>query len=154
MYSQVEYTTSLPALKCHYFPTAELQNTWLIVISHLAESRKLSWPMWHSYTLRCVKSLLMASDFPRIYHLTNKAKKSKFPQNILLRYSTTLHPFNGIFSRTTCVSQYQKGKNSLDLNDARDDRVWGWQWHQMDDMHTICTSLQTDNNINTSILNF
>jgi len=32
-----------------------------------------------------------------------------------------LHPFNGLFSRTTWVSRYQKGKMSLDLTDARDD---------------------------------
>ena len=32
-----------------------------------------------------------------------------------------LHPFNGLFSRTTWVSRYQKGKASLDLNEARDD---------------------------------
>ena len=32
-----------------------------------------------------------------------------------------LHPFNSLFSRTTWVSQYQKGKTSLDLNEARDD---------------------------------
>jgi len=35
-----------------------------------------------------------------------------------------LHPFNGLFSRTTWVSQYQKGKASLVLNEARDDGVW------------------------------
>ena len=51
-----------------------------------------------------------------------------------------LHLFNGLFSRTTWVSRYQKGKNSLDfLNKARDDRVVGWQWHQLDHMQTICT---------------
>ena len=33
--------------------------------------------------------------------------------------TTTLHPFNGLFSRTTWVSQYQKGKTSLYLNEAR-----------------------------------
>jgi len=38
---------------------------------------------------------------------------------------TTLHPFNGLFSRTTWVSQYQKCKTSLDLNEARDDGVLG-----------------------------
>jgi len=65
-----------------------------------------------------------------------------------------LHPFNSIFSRTTWVSWYQKGKSSLDLNAARDDGVWGWQWHQLDQMQTICTSLQTDNHTNTSSLNF
>jgi len=30
----------------------------------------------------------------------------------------------------------------------------GWQWHQLDHMQTICTSLQTDNQTNTSSLNF
>jgi len=34
-----------------------------------------------------------------------------------------LLPFNGLFPRTTWVSQYQKGKTSLDLNEARDDGV-------------------------------
>jgi len=37
-----------------------------------------------------------------------------------------LHPFNGLFSRTAWVSRYQKGKTSLDLNEARDDGVLGW----------------------------
>jgi len=41
--------------------------------------------------------------------------------------------------------QKEKGKTSLNLNDARDDGVLGWQWHQLDHMQTICTSLQTDN---------
>ena len=36
-----------------------------------------------------------------------------------------LHPFNGLFSNTTWVSQYQKGKTSLDLHEARDDGVCG-----------------------------
>jgi len=58
------------------------------------------------------------------------------------------------FSRTTWVSQYQIDKASLDLNEARDDGVLGWQWHQLDHMQTICTSLQTDNNTYTSSLNF
>jgi len=42
----------------------------------------------------------------------------------------------------------------MDLNEARDDGFWGWQWHQLDHMQTICTSLQTDNHTNTSLLNF
>jgi len=37
-------------------------------------------------------------------------------------------------SRTTLVSPYQKGKTSLDLNEARDDGVLGWQWYRW----TIC----------------
>jgi len=30
----------------------------------------------------------------------------------------------------------------------------GWQWHQMDYMQIICTSLQTDNHASTSPLKF
>jgi len=61
-------------------------------------------------------------------------------------YSTTpnhklnIHPFNGLLSRTTRVSQYQKGKTSLDFTEARDSE---WQWHQLGRMQ-VCTSPQTD----------
>ena len=68
--------------------------------------------------------------------------------------TTTLHPFNCLFSRTTWVSQYQKGKTSLDLNETKDDGVLGWQWHQLDHMQTVCTSLQSDEHTNTWSLNF
>jgi len=44
----------------------------------------------------------------------------------------TLHPFNGLFSRTTWVSRHKKGKTSLDQDEARDDVVLRWQWHQLD----------------------
>ena len=40
---------------------------------------------------------------------------------------TVLHPFNGLFPRTTWVRRYEKGKTSLHLNDAGDDGVLGWQ---------------------------
>ena len=65
-----------------------------------------------------------------------------------------LHPFNGLFSSTTLVSRHQKGNTILDLNEARDDGVVKWQWHQLDHMQTICTRLQTDNHTNTPSLNF
>ena len=57
-----------------------------------------------------------------------------------------LQPFNGLFSRTTWVSRYQKGKTNLDFTGARDSE---WQWHQLGDMQ-VCTSLQTDNHASTS----
>ena len=54
-----------------------------------------------------------------------------------------LHLLNGLFSSTTWVSQYQNGKTSLDLNNARDNGVLG-----MDNMQAICTLVQTDNHTN------
>jgi len=55
--------------------------------------------------------------------------------------STHTQPFNGPFSRTTRVSQYQKGKTNLDFSEARDGE---WQWNQLGHMQ-VCTLLQTDN---------
>ena len=48
--------------------------------------------------------------------------KSKLHVLLLL---LLLHPFSGLFSGTTWVSRYQKGKTSLDLNEARDGGVLG-----------------------------
>jgi len=59
-------------------------------------------------------------------------------------------PFNGLFSRTTRVSWYQKGKTNLDFTEARDSE---WQWHQLEQMQ-VCISLQTDNHASTPLLSF
>jgi len=49
----------------------------------------------------------------------------------------------GLFSRTTWVSRHQKCK-------PLEQEMMGWQWHQLDRMQIICTSLQTDNHASTS----
>ena len=61
-----------------------------------------------------------------------------------------LQPFNNLFSRTTWVSRYQKGKTNLDFTGARDSER---QWHQLSHMQ-VCTSLQTDNHVSTPPLCF
>ena len=68
------------------------------------------------------------------------------------KLSTTilLQPFNGLFSRTTWVSRYKKGKTNLDITGARDSE---WQWHQLSHMQ-VSTSLQTDNHTSTPPLSF
>jgi len=43
--------------------------------------------------------------------------------------TTTLNPFNGLFSRTTWVSQRQKGKPFWILLEQE---MMAWQWHQLD----------------------
>ena len=74
-----------------------------------------------------------------------------FPYLLNSSSRTALQPFNGLSSTTTCVSRCQKGKTSLDLNEARDDGVWGWQ---LDHMQTICTLLHTGNHTKISSLSF
>jgi len=63
---------------------------------------------------------------------------------------THTQPFNGLLSRTTQVSRYQKGKTNLDFTAARDSE---WQWHPLSPMQ-VCTSLQTDNRASTPPLSF
>ena len=63
---------------------------------------------------------------------------------------TLKQPFNGLFSRTTWVSRYQKGKTNLDFTGARDSEL---QWHQLGHMQA-CTSPQTDNHASTPPLCF
>jgi len=59
--------------------------------------------------------------------------------------------FNGLFSRTTWVSRHQKGKPFWILLKQE---MMGWQWHQLDHMQIICTTLQTDDHASTPSLNF
>jgi len=58
---------------------------------------------------------------------------------------THARTFNGHFSRTTWVSQYQKGKTNLDFTEARYSE---WQWHQLGHIQ-VSTSLQSNNHAST-----
>ena len=55
-----------------------------------------------------------------------------------------------LFSRTTRVSRYQKGKTNLYFTEARDSE---WQWHHLGCMQ-VCSSLDTDNHASTPPLSF
>jgi len=55
------------------------------------------------------------------------------------------------FCRITWVSRHQKGKPFWILLEQE---MTGWQWHQLDPMQIISTSLQTDNHASTSPLHF
>jgi len=70
---------------------------------------------------------------------------------LLLLLLLLLHPFTGLFSRTTWVGRHQKGKPFWMLLDQE---MMGWQWHQLDPMQIICTLLQTDNHNSASTTQF
>jgi len=58
--------------------------------------------------------------------------KCKFKGYILLLLLRLLHPFNGLFSRTTWVSRHQKDRPVWILMEQE---MMGWHWHQLDHMH-------------------
>jgi len=68
---------------------------------------------------------------------------------IIIIIISLLHTFNGPFYRDNLGEPVPES-----LNEAKDDGLLGRQWHQVDHMQTICTSLQTDIHTNTSSLSF
>ena len=86
------------------------------------------------------------------YRPTNSVKARIHQSELyVLQQKLLLHPFNGLFSRTTWVSQHQKCRPFCVLLEQE---MMRWQWHQLDHMHMIRTSLQTDNHASTSTLSF
>ena len=77
--------------------------------------------------------------------LASSSSSNGAPCGPVKQQQYTTHPFNSPLSRTTQVSQYQKGKTNLDFTEGRDSE---WQWHQLGYMQ-VCTSLQTDNHAST-----
>ena len=67
---------------------------------------------------------------------------------LIIRHTHT-QTFNGLFSRTAWVGRYQKDKPFWILLKQE---MMGWQWHQLNRMQIICTSLLTDSYASTSSL--
>jgi len=57
------------------------------------------------------------------------------------------HPFKSLFSRT-CTREVEPFWILMKQE------MMGWQWHWLDHMQMICTSLKTDNHTSTSSLSF
>ena len=94
--------------------------------------------------------LSISTYFKLSANYTDKTSDDKYSGKRAELLLLLLLPFNGLFSRTTWVSRYQKSKNNLDFTGARDSE---WQWHQLGHMQ-VCTSLQTDNHTSTPPLCF
>ena len=110
--------------------------------------------LWPLYWTTCISQhprvnnqrILLEQSYNARVPLLTASSIFRLGRRLLLQ----LQPFNGLFSRTTWVSQYQKGKTNLDFTGARDS---DWQWHQLSHMQ-VCTSLQTDNHASTPPLCF
>ena len=94
-----------------------------------------------------VRFRVLASPI-QLYFLQNK--RHVYHRHMLYHTNGHIHPFNSLFSGTTWVSRYKKGKTNLDFTEARDSE---WQWHQLGHMQ-VCTLLQTDNHASTPALCF
>ena len=81
--------------------------------------------------------------------LTSPSRYEHSSAYLLQQYNTILlllllHPFNGLFSKTTGASRYQKGKTSLYL--TRDDGVWdssGINWSIYKQLAPRCRQITT-----------
>jgi len=92
----------------------------------MACSMALSWTRMHwlgNYFIRKLSTITHNNSVKMWLAIDTYFNQSITDQLRLLL--PLLHPFNNLFSKTTWVSRYQKGKTSLDLNKARGDGVWG-----------------------------
>jgi len=80
--------------------------------------KKLTVQKYNSHYSTCVLCTITNGTF--ITAFTARLKNLLVCIELLL-----LRPFNGLFSRTTWVSQYHKSKTSLDSNEAKDDGGFG-----------------------------
>jgi len=111
---------------------------------------RLSWKRGHKTgVVLVVISFVHALQFSQVKWFDNVFVNQWMLTPLKLRVIHT-HQFNGPLSRTTRVSQYQKGKTNLDFTEARDSE---WQRHQLGHMQ-VCTSLRTDNHASTPPLSF
>ena len=141
-----QITTPAPHHSVFYRPDA-LPAAQPTVSKHWRQYRKNETCGWSALIVITATNSLQCSDAVSlavrkgIQSVTMWQYLRSFLSEQMKKLLLLLHPFNSLFSRTTWVSQYQKSKTSLDLSEARDDGVLGWQWHQLDHMQTISTSL-------------
>jgi len=96
-------------------------------------------------------SCFLVSHFEHMPHWRRLRLADYSEHDVIHKLLLLLHLFYGLFSSTTWVSRYQKGKPFWILPEQD---MMGWQWHQLDHMQIICTLLQRDNHASTSSLNF
>ena len=106
---------------CHHRHSRLCHDVWWM---HLLTWQGMCWKQWSSgiCNIRFVHQKLRDVRFSIVkckltYHMLWPAQSPTF--------TNTLHPSNSLFSSTTWLSWYQKGKTSLDLNEARGDGVSG-----------------------------
>jgi len=108
--------------------------------------------LWNisSIMVLALESQYKGKNAPSLRHLV-KSEWRRHEAHALTLLTWYIHTFNGLFPRTTWVSWHQKGKPFWILLKQE---MMGWQWHQLDHMQIICTTLRTDNHASTPSLNF
>jgi len=95
----------------------------------------------------CIKVLIVSKSF--IKHCDYQQPRYRAHCFRNCQYCYDYIRLTAFSAQTTWVSRHQKGKPFRILMKQE---TMGWQWHQVDHMQIICTSLQTDNHTSTSPL--
>ena len=127
---------------------------WLASSSPVSSCAILRWPS------PCVKHKLSARCLSVCGYLCVCIAVTAAAEAAIHKYHLTVEFYTVVMLLTFILTIINLGKlvperwNQSGFN--RGKRWWGlgWQWHQLDHMQTICTSLQTDNHTNTSSLIF
>ena len=133
-WTQLAYVALCETTVCHYYNNnRDLRqiNTWFCEITQKRNSAETKF--CNNGQILWLSSKFCSICGPYWYVYT--------PQLAIKTQRERETCLTALFSMTTRVSRYHKGKTNLDFTGARDSE---WQWHQLG--HTqVCTSLQTDN---------
>ena len=85
-------------------------------------------------TVSCFSKIQIGFTFQVPAHLGSPGKRAVKRVRARACHTHTHTRLTALFSGTTQVSQYQKGKTNLDFTESRDSE---WQWHQLGHMQ-VC----------------
>jgi len=140
----MSYEYSIGRLKCNITVNEQINTPPLYTVW----CETLYFCLWQLLTIFKTLSLADVRQFSD-KAVTKHPPHHKCIGRLLSLLLLLLRPLNGLISRTTWVSRHQKGKPFWILLQQE---TMGWQWHQLDHMQIICTSLQTDNHASTFVL--
>jgi len=137
----MKVTGQMTLKQCHfritlcYAPFMQFETTDFY--GSISNSRKILY--------QCLYSYIMEKYRFTTYH-------EKFYKQVTT--TTTMTPVQWLLFQNNLGKPVPERKNQSGFKWGK--RWWGsgMQWHQLDHMQTICTSLQTDNHTNTLSLNF
>ena len=125
--------------------TRKVKPVWILLKQETESGSGISWAICKSAP--CSRQITMPAPHHSVFYRPDAlpdtqptASKHWRHKSKEMSKETHTHPFNGPLSRTTWVSQYQKGTTNLDFTEARDSE---WQWQQLGHMQ-VCTSLHPD----------
>ena len=125
-----------------------------------SQANTFLWSLWTSCESRALNTLCMCPTLPNIWATegleasTWQTKDNMAVDSRIKAPATTTTPVLRRLFEDNLGKPVPQRLNQSGFKWGKRWQGYGMQWHQLDHMQTICTSLQTENHTKTSSLNF